>query len=212
MSNYLVIDLEMCRVPKGIKRQDLHLSSEIIQIGAVLLDDELKVADTFQSFVKPQQGVIDRKIQNLTGISQKDVANAPCFEQAVNSLISWMPEDTVIVSWSDSDLFQLQKEFNAKDIDTAYFERYFESWVDCQKTFSKKMHTEKVYRLSEALVITDIFYDENTHNALVDAHNTADLFVKMETEDELVLSPYYSNSINCIYDSSDSLLGNYMYA
>ena len=45
MSNYLVIDLEMCRVPKGIKRQALHLSSEIIQIGAVLLDDELKVTD-----------------------------------------------------------------------------------------------------------------------------------------------------------------------
>ena len=211
MSNYLVIDLEMCRVPKGIKCQALPISSEIIQIGAVLLDDKLTVRDTFESFVKPHQGVIDRKIRNLTGISQKDVSNAPCFEQAVNNLFSWMPEDTVIVSWSNSDLFQLQKELIAKSIDTTYFERYFESWVDCQKTFSQKMHTEKIYRLSEALAITDIFYDENAHNALVDARNTADIFIKMKTEDELVLSPYYSNSINCIYDASSSLLGSYMY-
>ena len=74
------------------------------------------------------------------------------------------------------------------------------------------MHTQKVYRLSEALAITDIFYDENAHNALVDAQNTADLFVKMKTEDELVLSPYYASSINDIYDTSGSLLGSYVYA
>ena len=66
--------------------------------------------------------------------------------------------------------------------------------------------------MSEALAITDIFYDENAHDALVDAQNTAELFIKMATEEELVLSPYYTNSINDIHDTSSSLLGSYTYA
>ncbi len=211
MSNFLVIDLEMCKVPKGIKRQILNLSSEIIQIGAVLVNENLKVKDTFQSFVKPQEGIIDKKIQMLTGISQKDVYSAPDISKAISDMLAWMPEDTVIVSWSDNDLIQMKKEFEAKNLADLDFAKYFESWIDCQKTFSEKMHTQKVYRLSEALAITDIFYDENAHNALVDAQNTADLFVKMKTEDELVLSPYYASSINDIYDTSGSLLGSYVY-
>ena len=60
MSNFLIIDLEMCKVPKGIKRQMLNLSSEIIQIGAVLINEKLEIEDTFQSFVKPQEGMIDK--------------------------------------------------------------------------------------------------------------------------------------------------------
>ena len=212
MSNFLIIDLEMCKVPKGIKRQMLNLSSEIIQIGAVLVNEKLEIEDTFQSFVKPQEGIIDKKIQSLTGISQKDTSNAPNLEQALNQMTLWMPEDTVVVSWSDNDLIQLQKEVEAKNLTDLDFAKYFESWVDCQKTFSEKMHTEKVYRLSEALAITDIFYDENAHNALIDAQNTAELFIKMKTEEELVLSPYYTSSINDIYDTSSSLLGSYTYA
>lgn len=37
--NYLVIDLEMCRVNKFYRKSYKYIS-EIIQIGAVLLDEE----------------------------------------------------------------------------------------------------------------------------------------------------------------------------
>ena len=212
MSNFLIIDLEMCRVPKGIKRQALNIPCEIIQIGAVLVNEKLKIIDTFQTLVKPREGIIDKKIQMLTGISQKDVYSAPDISKVIGDMLTWMPEDTIIVSWSDNDIVQLQRELNIKEFDTTQIERYFETWQDCQRTFSEKMHTEKVYRLSEALAITDIFYDENAHDALVDAQNTAELFIKMATEEELVLSPYYTSSINDIYDTSSSLLGSYTYA
>lgn len=55
------------------------------------------------------------------------------------------------------------------------------------------MNAQKKYKLSEALIIADIDYDEGEHDALVDAKNTAQLFVKMEREPVLVLNPYYSN-------------------
>ena len=46
------------------------------------------------------------------------------------------------------------------------------------------------YRLSEALIIADIDYDENIHDALVDAKNTALLFAKMQREPKLTLNAY----------------------
>ena len=39
--NYVVIDLEMCKVPKLYRRNYKH-ANETIQIGAVLLDSEFK--------------------------------------------------------------------------------------------------------------------------------------------------------------------------
>ena len=38
--NYLVLDLEMCGVAKHYRTDKFHYATEIIQIGAVLLDEE----------------------------------------------------------------------------------------------------------------------------------------------------------------------------
>ena len=50
--NYLVIDLEMCRVPK-LYRSKYKYANETIQIGAVLLDDEFKRIATLCQYVHP---------------------------------------------------------------------------------------------------------------------------------------------------------------
>ena len=36
--DYLVLDLEMCKVPKNYRRKDYQYATETIQIGAVLLN------------------------------------------------------------------------------------------------------------------------------------------------------------------------------
>lgn len=60
-----------------------------------------------------------------------------------------------------------------------------------RRHFPEKIGENKKYRLSEALIIADIAFDEHLHNGLIDARNTALLFVKMEKEPILVLNPYY---------------------
>ncbi|MBQ3008130.1 MAG: exonuclease domain-containing protein [Oscillospiraceae bacterium] len=212
MSRYVVLDMEMCRIPRLFRGQPLPLKQEVIQIGAVLVDENMAVRDSFITYVKPEKGVIDKTINRLTGISQKDLTGAPDIRTAFYAMLDWMPEDAVIVSWSESDLAQLQNEFSVKGIEIPRFDRYSESWIDCQKTFSEKMHTEKVYRLSEALSITDIYYEDGAHDALVDAKNTAQLFIKMSTEKELKLSKYYSCVNTYFAEGSAGLLGNYAYA
>ncbi len=41
--NYLVIDLEMCKVPKHYRNKNYKYATEIIQVGAVLLDEEYEM-------------------------------------------------------------------------------------------------------------------------------------------------------------------------
>lgn len=61
MGYYVVIDLEMCRVPKT-QRKHYRNKQEIIQIGAALMDSDLNVIDTYSEYVKPEYGILDNFI------------------------------------------------------------------------------------------------------------------------------------------------------
>ena len=211
MSKYAILDLEMCGMPRGRKKEMFPIRNEIIQIGAVILDENLEVVDSYMSYVHPQYGEVDRFIENLTGISRENTRTAPVIKDALEDFINSLPDDAIPVSWSDSDLNQIKKEIEVKEIEIPKLDMFLERWVDCQKTFSEKMHTDKVYKLSEAVLICDIWLDDGEHDALVDARNTAKLFAKMEREDELVLSPYYSGDTEDYDASATGLLGYYSY-
>ncbi|MCH5256168.1 MAG: exonuclease domain-containing protein [Lachnospiraceae bacterium] len=191
MSKYVIVDLEMCIVPKPIRDQIYHWSAETIQIGAVLVDENLEIIDEFNTYVHPEYGEIDAFIRNLTGISSFDIKDASKMKEALEKFVDWVPENAVCVSWSDSDKMQICHEIEAKHIDIPRLNILLETWQDCQKTFSKKVNRRKTYKLSEALIATDIMFDEKFHDGLVDAKNTAMLFIKMEKEPDLVLNEYY---------------------
>lgn len=193
MSKYVIVDLEMCNVPKGFIRDTYNWRSELIQIGAVVVDESLEIVDEFMTYVRPEFGVVDVYIEKLTGISRKDVQGAPRAKEALELFMNWLPSDATLVSWSENDENQIRKELEAKGIVIEGLSDYLDNWIDCQKTFGGKMNAQKNYKLSEALIIADIDYDEGEHDALVDAKNTAQLFVKMEREPVLVLNPYYCN-------------------
>jgi len=191
MSSYIVLDLEMCNVPAGEKRELYRWKNELIQIGAVRLDDSLEISDTFMSYVHPQFGAVDHFIEQLTGISRADTSDAPCAAEALQLFADWLPDDAVLVTWSESDELQIRNEMECKGISIPRLEAFLDEYIDCQVTFSEKMDSQRTYKLSEALNISGIYSEEGEHDALIDAKNTAMLFAKMEREPELVLSPYY---------------------
>lgn len=192
-NQYVIIDLEMCKIfdEKIIKEKDFK--TEIIEIGAVVVNEKLEITDSFKQYVSPQYGLLDEYITNLTGVKYSDIQNASNFHESIEQFLQWIPKDSVIVSWSDNDKYQIEKELQLKDINLIEFDNYFDTWEDCQQEFSEKMNTTKIYSLSEALVIADIDYDENIHDALVDAHNTALLFIKMKKEKVLKLNEHYND-------------------
>ena len=194
MSKYIVYDLEMCRVPKGEMRDAFGSGTELIQIGAVMLDESYETVDSFVTFVKPRFGAVDGFIERLTGISQADVESAPSTEEALEAFLEWMPEDAVMVSWSDSDINQIYAELDGKEIDCIDVDRLedllYDS-IDCQLEFDERIGSQRCYGLANALSITGIDCDVDIHDALVDAKNTALLFKKLKTEKELQMSSYY---------------------
>lgn len=192
MSNYVVIDLEMCRLLGDTGKQIPGLKNELIQIGAALVDENNEMTDTFMTYVAPQYGYIDPFIENLTGITEGDVKNAPLIEDALIKLIRWMPKDSILLSWSNSDKKHIDKELTAKNIHIKALDPYMETWTDCQRLFGDRMDTRKRYKLSEALIIADIETDAGEHDALIDAVNTAKLYIKMSKEPDMQLSEYYS--------------------
>lgn len=193
MCYYVVVDLEMCRVPKA-QRKLYRYKNEIIQIGAALMDSDLNVIDTFSEYVKPEYGFLDSFISKLTGITVKDLENARSLEEVLDSFMNWLPQDDVVVpiSWSNSDEMQFRHELGEKNtsVDNRFNQMLF-NWIDCQPQFSRKMKMKKRYSLEEALIATDICTDGRAHNGMVDAYNTALLYAKMQREDELVLNEYY---------------------
>jgi DNA polymerase III epsilon subunit-like protein len=196
IEKYIVLDLEMCDVPSGEKREVFNSPKELIQIGAVMLDSEYNVIDHFDMLVKPEYGTVTPDIQKLTGISPKDVQNATDTENALALFEKWIPKNSILVTWSENDARQLDDELYFKDICLNKLYDFLDDYIDCQEIFSEKMETNRVYQLSEALAIANIDYDENIHNAHADAYNTALLFKKLQTEDKLTLSPYYFTSAN----------------
>lgn len=191
MSKHVVYDLEMCRVPRGEKRDAFGSRQELIQIGAVLLDEGYEITDSFVTFVHPRFGELDEFIEKLTGITASDLADAPSTEDAIESFLEWMPEDAVMVSWSESDIYQLYHEIDGKGIDSPRLEDLLEASIDCQYVFEQKINSNRTYGLAEALSITGIDCDDRIHDALSDAKNTALLFSKIMTEPVLTMSKYY---------------------
>ena len=51
--NYIVFDLEWNQCPYGKERENRRLPFEILEIGAVKLDENRKIVDSFQEVIKP---------------------------------------------------------------------------------------------------------------------------------------------------------------
>ena len=192
---YAVVDLEMCQVPK-LYRKGYRYSLETIQIGAVLMDETYNIVDSFMTYVRPEYGMIMTSIQKLTGITKKDVADAPVMKEALQAFAEWLPEDVTLVAWSDSDQLQTQRERECKEITFDGIEKLDGEWIDCQKIFSEIIRNPKQYNLVEAMNLSDIDYDEDIHDGLVDARNTALLFRKMQTEEVFQFNKYYKMIID----------------
>ncbi len=190
MSHYVVLDLEMCHLHKKCKAEE-GLYSEIIQIGAVLLNDTYDIADSFMTYVKPSIGHTDQFITQLTGISDTHLHHAPDLKKALELMIKWLPEDVVIVTWSEHDEEQMRKEIEIKNIEIDDFDVYFSSFLDCQKLFNEKVGRDKNYKLSEALCVADIDRDSGDHDALIDAKNTSKLFKKLMSKEKFQFNDYY---------------------
>ena len=121
--NYVIFDLEwnQCGSEREILTDPVCLPGEIIEIGAVKLDDAFQKIDELRLFIKPQfYTKLHRRIVTLTGIWDKELAEKGLpFPEAYAEFMKFCGDEYSFMTWSRSDLPILVDNMLLHGIDTS---------------------------------------------------------------------------------------------
>ena len=180
--NYIIMDLEWnntyCKKKKGFM-------NEIIEIGAVMLNENLEIVDVFSTFIKAQLGKkLHSRVKELTNITNDDISTGVPFSQTMAQFRKWSAgSDNVILTWGDTDIRVLIENF--KYFNGISFIPFLNNYVNLQKYAQAFMNISKADQigLSSAAEKLGIDVDKySLHRALDDSLLTADLFKKIYNE------------------------------
>ncbi len=178
----IVIDLEFTSVPPRLRT--LGLAHEIVEFGAVKLDAAGHEVGRFSRMVKPYEtDRVSKTVRQLTGIRAEELVQARRLEVVLAEFVEWIGDGrTRIVTWSDSDLWQIRAECRAKGIDVAALPR---RWMDIQRLYPRLLGIRgRQVNLVEAADWCGIASDDmHAHRALDDALITAEVFRMMAAGD-----------------------------
>lgn len=181
---HIVIDLEMNPVNKTFKDVRRYMTDEIIEIGAVKLDNNYKQVSEFQCYVRPQYGEITKHITKLTGITAETVADKPLFAEAFQNFMDWIGSwDMTLYSWSNSDINQLRDECRFK-IPKYEINKLERQWRDLQKAFDERIGLHSSLALKHAIGAMNRDFEGTQHTALADAANTAAILALLQNDEE----------------------------
>lgn len=166
---YVIMDLEW---NNAYNKKLKNFFNEIIEIGAVMVDDELEVADTFSVLIKSQlSNKLSGRVKNLTHISNEDMYGGISFQKAVSSFSKWLGDrDCVFLSWGNGDLrVMLDNLHFFCDVEgIPFIARYMDLQKYCQD-FLKLSGAQQI-GLSAAATLFGIDVSEfSTHRALEDS-------------------------------------------
>lgn len=210
--NYIILDLEWNTAYSKTLGQFIN---EIIEFGAVKLNENLEIIDSFSSFVKPQiEKKLRSRVKTLTNITNQDVENAETFKTVCDRFTKWIgdTEESVIMSWGEMDIRALMSNCNYFYGDFVVpFVKYY---MDLQAYFMlmKGLPKGNQIGLSNAATMIDLNPDEFVHHrALNDSELSAICFKAVFDEGSLkksvitcdsdfykriLFKPYYVTDIN----------------
>ncbi|MGL5646612.1 MAG: exonuclease domain-containing protein [Clostridium sp.] len=185
---YVIIDLEFNRLD-NIERyypniyeeykelRDIEIESEIIEIGAIKVDQYMKIEDELKVYIKPSIfPILNPEIINITKITNEDLEKGISFKEAIDRLKAFIGNN-ILCSWAKDDVAQI--------IINSHFHKYEDiKWVkkylDIQEYVTKVIGAKKSLSLKNALMRLNIKADDNLlHDALNDANYTVQAFKQL---------------------------------
>ena len=177
--NYIILDLEWdgSYYPK-IGR----FINQILQIGAVKLNDRFDIVDTFDVTIKSSFSKrVSKRFAELTGITKQDMLAGVPLDEAFAAYNDWVGEDAVTMTWSNSDIYTLLE--NEKNLLSGVKLR-IEKYIDLQKYIQCIMRergiecTAQISLLNAANVFEINIDETELHNAKNDSTVCAKLLKK----------------------------------
>ena len=126
---YVILDLEWDNVyyppAKGFVNQ-------ILQIGAVKLDEDFHLVDTFEKTIKSSiSEKVTARFAELTGITTEKMLSGVPLKEAIEEYNTFAKDADVTMTWSDTDLYTIVD--NQKILLRDEIKFYFDKYLDLQK-------------------------------------------------------------------------------
>ena len=135
--NYIVFDLEWNQNPDGRKHPDSRLPFEIIEIGAVKLNEKREIIDTFQCLIKPKvYHWIHDSIHEVIHVDFHELEKGLPFPKAIRRFLEWCGPEYRFFTWGNQDVMELQR--NMKYYNLLKLIPGPVHYYDVQKLFSVK--------------------------------------------------------------------------
>ncbi len=186
---YIILDNEWNTTFRKVNGKCFN---ELIEIGAVKLDENLKEISRFSvlirsTFTKKLSG----RFQRLTNINTEEMRKkGMTFQQAISLYTEWAGKDAITLTWSNSDLYVLLENFRLrKGISTIPI---ISKYIDLQKYTQNEMRLKgsnitSQISVSNAAVSLGISIDGlELHRALDDSLLCAEILRKVYCKKRLL--------------------------
>ena len=211
--NYIILDFEW----DGTYNRNLgRFINQILQIGAVKLNSNFDIVDTFERTIKSSfSNRISKRFLELTGITKQDMLSGVSLKSAVLEYNNWAGDGAVTMSWSDSDLYTLleNEKYLLSDLKlkmTKYLDlqKYIQGemrilGLECNSQISllnaakalnvevdeTSLHNAKADSLACAAMLKK-YYNFERFNSLIEDTSNPDFF------ERLSFKPYFISDIN----------------
>ncbi|HEX3039119.1 MAG TPA: 3'-5' exonuclease [Caproiciproducens sp.] len=181
--DFVILDLEWNGT---YSRRIKGFINEIIEFGAVKVDENLNITDTFEALIRPQVGKkISGKIKTLTSITNEELAGGLHFMQVLSRFKKWMGA-AVLMTWGTSDILTLIENcrYFCGDGRIPFLDRYVNLQAYCEKILD--YDSTKQMGLSTSAQLLEIDEDDfDHHRALGDSLLSLRCFQKLYDPESL---------------------------
>lgn len=173
--HYVVVDLEwnqaMSSQSSVFNKLPIHLRGEIIEIGAVKLNEDFTPGEEFTVDVRPVYfRRMHYKVKKITGFDKERLAHGVSFPEAMERFRAWCGDDVTFITWGCDDQGIMEQNIIIHDLDWDWIS----GWVNLQLIYNVQTGLDKNQKsLASAMEHFGIEQTRVAHDALGDAYNTA---------------------------------------
>jgi inhibitor of KinA sporulation pathway (predicted exonuclease) len=156
--------------------RSLKHQNEIIEIGAVKINDQQETIDEFNAFIKPKlHPELSDFCTELTTIEQSDIDQADSFEAVITDFWNWIDidEDYVLCSWGFYDRSQFKKDCELNKVETAWLKPH----ISLKHQYAEIKNLRRPMGMGGALKKERIPLEGTHHRGIDDAKNISKIFL-----------------------------------
>ena len=185
---YIVLDLEWNQSNKITNECNPDLPFEIIEIGALKMDEECRILGEFSEIVKPQvYHEMHQITSKLIHMQIQELERGDSFENVANRFLDWCGDEAyTFCTWGPLDLTELQRNMDFYHMnEIAYGPIPF---LDVQKLYALyNMEGKERRALEFAIDAMQIEKDIPFHRAFSDAYYTAKILKVLIKKDPQIV-------------------------